>query len=89
MENHSYLLHNFRKNFLKIPGSREIFQNIQKIGENILLFSQQFCENNRSKLNSMKKAKRGVREKVGGQWGDGGGAVGVFWGCGGGGKIED
>ena len=53
----------------RIFESMDIFQNIEKIRKKILVFTQKFCENNRSKLKSMKKKKSGG--------GDGGGAVGA------------
>ena len=42
------------------------------------MFTQKFCQNNRSKLKSIKKAKKVVGE-----------TMGVLWGCRGGAKNED
>ena len=74
------IFRNFEKFFLKIPKSDGIFQKILKLAKifhfslkngvkitNVLLI-QKFCENNRSELKSMKKAKKVVGETVGVLW---------------------
>ena len=42
----------------------ESFRIFRKIGKKIY-FAQKYCENNRSSLKSIKKPKKGAKEKVG------------------------
>ena len=64
----------FSKNFFKkFQKARKYFRIFKK-----LAYTQKICQNNRSKLKSIKKAKKVMEERVG-----------VLWGCGWGAKNED
>ena len=64
----------FLEIFWKFREVGKHFRILRKLAKNILFFTQKFCQNKRSKLKSMKKAKK---------------VVGVLWGCSGGAKNED